>query len=170
MVLDIINIIAIIIIPILAVVIGQLLQNKSEKRKDKMAVFRHLMSYRAIGYTDKESVNILNSVPIIFYKDKNVIKKFNDYMNSLNIKPEDYSQKQKEIDDNKTKLLVEMAKVLKYRNINWEIIQNPYIPAGLLNQMQQEALFKQGQLSLASLVTSMKENQEIQNKKKKTNK
>ena len=170
MVLEIINVIAIILIPIVAVLIGQWLQNKSEKRKDKMRVFSHLMSYRAIGYTDKESVNILNSIPIIFHKDKKVIEKFNEYMSSLNIKPEDYSQKQKEIDDNKTKLLVEMAKVLKYKNVNWEIIQNPYLPTGLLKQMQQEAIFKQGQLSMASMITNMKENQETQNKNKKAKK
>lgn len=65
MVLEIINIVAIIVIPILAVLIGQWLQNKSEKRKDKMRVFSHLMSYRAFSYTDQNSVNIFNSVPIL---------------------------------------------------------------------------------------------------------
>ena len=63
-----------------------------------------------------------------------------------------------------------MAKVLKYKNVNWEIIQNPYLPTGLLNQMQQEAIFKQGQLSMASMITNMKENQETQNKNKKAKK
>ena len=56
MVLDIINIIAIIVIPIFAVLIGQWPQNRSEKRKDKVRVFSHLMSYRAIGYVDQQSV------------------------------------------------------------------------------------------------------------------
>jgi len=74
MVLDIINIIAIIVIPIFAVLIGQWLQNRSEKRKDKVRVFSHLMSYRAIGYVDQQSVNILNLIPIVFNDDKNVIE------------------------------------------------------------------------------------------------
>lgn len=41
-----INLVAIVVIPILAVIIGQYLQNRSEKRKDKMRVFSHLISYR----------------------------------------------------------------------------------------------------------------------------
>lgn len=110
MVLDIINIIAIIVIPIFAVLIGQWLQNRSEKRKDKVRVFSHLMSYRAIGYVDQQSVNILNLIPIVFNDDKNVIEKYNIYLKSLNIKTEDFPQKQKEIENNKTKMLEEMAK------------------------------------------------------------
>ncbi len=70
MVLKIINIIAIIVIPIFAVLVGQWLQNRSEKRKDKMRVFTHLISYRAFGYADPCSVNIFNSVPIVFTTTK----------------------------------------------------------------------------------------------------
>ena len=70
MALNIINLIAIIIIPILAVIIGQKLQDRSEKRKDKMRVFSHLMSYRSFDYVDQISVNVFNSVPIVFHDDK----------------------------------------------------------------------------------------------------
>ena len=45
--MELINLAAIVIIPILAVIIGQYLQDRSEKRKDKMRVFTHLMSYRS---------------------------------------------------------------------------------------------------------------------------
>ncbi len=155
MVLNIINIIAIIVIPIFAVLIGQWLQNRSEKRKDKMRVFTHLMSYRAFGYVDQYSVNIFNSVPIVFYDDKEVIERYNIYLKSLNIKAEDIEQKKKEIDDNKTKLLEAMAKALKYKNIDWERIQNPYIPIGLLNYMEQENTYKKGQLEIAKVFTKM---------------
>lgn len=152
MVLDIINIIAIIVIPIFAVLIGQWLQNRSEKRKDKVRVFSHLMSYRAIGYVDQQSVNILNLIPIVFNDDKNVIEKYNIYLKSLNIKTEDFPQKQKEIENNKTKMLEEMAKNLGYKNINWEIIQNPYLPQGLINEINSMSLFKQGQLEVVEKI------------------
>ena len=52
-------------------------------------------------------------------------------------------------------MLEAMAKSLKYKNINWETIQNPYVPIGLLNQMQQENLYKQGQLEIAKVFTQM---------------
>lgn len=152
MVLDIINIIAIIVIPIFAVLIGQWLQNRSEKRKDKVRVFSHLMSYRAIGYVDQQSVNILNLIPIVFNDDKNVIEKYNIYLKSLNIKTEDFPQKQKEIENNKTKMLEEMAKNLGYKNINWEIIQNTYLPQGLINEINSMNLFKQGQLEVVEKI------------------
>lgn len=152
MVLDIINIIAIIVIPIFAVLIGQWLQNRSEKRKDKVRVFSHLMSYRAIGYVDQQSVNILNLIPIVFNDDKNVIEKYNIYLKSLNIKTEDFPQKQKEIENNKTKMLEEMAKNLGYKNINWEIIQNPYLPQGLINEINSMNLFKKGQLEVVEKI------------------
>ena len=79
-VINIINVIAIILIPIVAVIIGQKLQDRNEKRKDKMNVFTHLMSYRMFGYTSQYSVNIFNSVPIVFYDDTNVIEKYNIYL------------------------------------------------------------------------------------------
>ena len=147
-----INLAALVIIPILAVIIAQYLQDRSEKRKDKMRVFSHLMSYRSFGYVDQYSVNVFNSVPIVFYDDKDVIEKYNA---SLNIKPEDVQVKQKEIEDNKTKMLEAMAKALKYKNINWELIQNPYVPNGLLAQINAENTYKQGQLEIAKLFTNM---------------
>lgn len=151
-----INLVAIIVIPILAVIIGQYLQDRSEKRKDKMRVFTHLMSYRSFGYIDQYSVNIFNSVPIIFYDDKEVIEKYNSYLKSLNIKPNDAQIKQKEIEDNKTKMLGAMAKALKYKNINWELIQNPYIPKGLLDQIDAENTYKRGQVEIAKIFTDIK--------------
>ena len=150
-----INLVAIIVIPILAVIIGQYLQDISEKRKDKMRVFTHLMSYRSFGYIDQYSVNIFNSVPIIFYDDKEVIEKYNSYLKSLNIKPDDAQIKQKEIEDNKTKMLEAMAKALKYKNINWELIQNPYIPKGLLDQIDAENTCKRGQVEIAKMFTDI---------------
>lgn len=166
MVLDIINIIAIVVIPIVAVLIGQWLQNRSEKRKDKMRVFSHLMSYRAFSYTDQYSVNIFNSIPIVFNKDKKVIEKYNLYLKSMNIKPEDYPQKQKEIEDNKTKMLEEMAKSLGYKNINWELIQNPYLPIGLLNERANENVYKQGQLDVVKIVSQMVQPKQIEKETK----
>lgn len=48
---DILNLIAIIVIPIVAVLVGQWLQNKSKKRKDKMHIFKTLMTSRIYGWT-----------------------------------------------------------------------------------------------------------------------
>ena len=54
---DIISIIAIIISPIVAVLVGQILQNREKKRADKMEVFKTLMVFRGLGWTP-EKVNM----------------------------------------------------------------------------------------------------------------
>ena len=43
---DILNLIAIVVIPLVAVLIGQYLQNRAEIRKDKMHIFKVLMTSR----------------------------------------------------------------------------------------------------------------------------
>lgn len=66
---DILNLIAIIVIPIIAVVMGQYLQNKAKKRKDKMQIFKTLMTSRIYGWT-QESIHCLNIIDIVFSDDK----------------------------------------------------------------------------------------------------
>lgn len=61
--LELLNLIAVFVAPIAAVIIGQLLQDFSEKRKDKMRIFQCLMTHRATGWGDSfEAVNALNSM------------------------------------------------------------------------------------------------------------
>ena len=57
--LTIINILAIIAIPIAAVFVGQSLQDRSQKRRDKLEIFRALMMNRGIAWT-AETVRALN--------------------------------------------------------------------------------------------------------------
>lgn len=71
--LELLNLIAVFVAPIAAVIIGQLLQDFSEKRKDKMRIFQCLMTHRATGWGDSfEAVNALNSIDIVFSTDKKV--------------------------------------------------------------------------------------------------
>lgn len=63
--MDIINVVAIMLAPIVSVIIGQFLLNKSEKRKDKMHIFKTLMTSRLYGWTP-ESVHCLNLIDIVF--------------------------------------------------------------------------------------------------------
>ena len=67
---DILNLIAIFIIPVVAVIVGQHLQNRAEIRKDKMHIFKVLMTSRIYGWT-QESVHCLN-IDIVFADDKKV--------------------------------------------------------------------------------------------------
>ena len=46
----ILNIIALLLIPIVAVIVGQKLQERAKKRDDKMQVFKILMTNRGLGW------------------------------------------------------------------------------------------------------------------------
>lgn len=49
--MSIVNLIAIVVIPIVAVIIGQMLQNRAQKRNDKIQIFKILMTSRVYGWT-----------------------------------------------------------------------------------------------------------------------
>lgn len=144
-ILEVLNIAALIIIPIAAVLIGQYLQTRAEKRKDKMAIFQCLMTHRAIGWSSPETVNALNSIDIVFVNDKNVRTCWASLLSKYH--PE-YSVQEKSIAQ--CKLLEAMA----VRNkITWDTIQNPYYPQGLDNLMKNSEIFQQGQLAIAKFAT-----------------
>lgn len=162
---DILNLIAIIIIPIVAVVIGQWLQNRSERRKDKMLIFKTLMTSRIYGWT-QESVHCLNIIDIVFSNDKAVRNAWKDLHDKCCVQHPDETQLRK-IQNAQYKLLEVMAVSLGYKDkVTWETIQNPYIPDGIIRQWQEQAASQQAYNTLlntmANIVPKEHENTEGQ--------
>lgn len=150
---DILNLIAIIIIPIAAVLIGQRLQNRTEKRKDKMQIFKTLMTSRIYGWT-QESVHCLNMIDIVFADDKKVCNAWKDFYDKCYVQNPDETQ-QKKIKNAQYKLLETMAISLGYKDkITWETIQNPYVPQGLINQWQEKAASQQAYNTLLNAMAN----------------
>lgn len=56
------NLIAVLLIPVVAVIVGQYLQERVQKRKDKMQIFQCLMTRRITGWAALEAVNAINSI------------------------------------------------------------------------------------------------------------
>ena len=141
------NIIAIVLIPIVAVVVGQKLQNRAEKRRDKLTVFKVLMANR-FGWSP-ESVYAMNIIDIVFADDKAVRKSWKDYYDKLCIQ-EPNEMQIKQIKTAQEKMLESMAISLGYKDkITWDAIQNPYIPKGMLDAAQQQQTIQRGQEQLA---------------------
>lgn len=139
---SILNLIAIIVIPILAVMIGQYLQNRAEKRKDKLQIFKTLMTSRGYGWT-VESVHVLNIIDVVFVDDKAVREAWKDLYDKYSVSNPDQIQLKK-IQDAQYKLLEAISNSLGYKDkINWETIQNPYIPIWLANQMDAQRKLQQ---------------------------
>ena len=139
---DILNLIAIIVIPIVAVLIGQHLQNRAEIRKDKMHIFKVLMTSRIYGWT-QESVYCLNIIDIVFSDDQKVRNAWKDLYDKYCVQNPDETQLKK-IQNAQYKLLDTIASSLGYKDIvTWETIQNPYIPEGMRRQQQEQAASQQ---------------------------
>lgn len=140
---NVINIIALLVAPIIAVIVGQFLQEKAQKRADKMQVFKTLMMTRGLS-RDYQMVAVLNTIEVVFADDKKVVDQWKKYHDSLCA---DFSDEfaAKKSNDERIKLLEEMAKALKYKNIDWTTLQNPYIPNGMVDSMNLEHSLKNNQ-------------------------
>ena len=143
LIITIVNIVAVIVAPIIAVLIGQMLQDRAEKRKDKMRIFQTLMTSRIYGSWTQESVHALNSIDIVFCDDLNVRNDCKDLNDKYHVSNPDQSQLKK-IEQAQYRLLESMANALGYKDkITWETIQNPYIPDGLVNQLEEQKASQQ---------------------------
>ena len=146
---DVLNLIAIIIAPIVAVLIGQWFQNRSERRKDKLEIFKSLMIARN-GWSP-ESVRALNIIDIVYADDNNVRLRWKEYYDRLCIEsPSDTDLKK--IKTAQDKLLEAMAVSLGYKDkVTWETIQNPYVPNGMIEAEKMQREYQNGQLAWARL-------------------
>ena len=162
-IMAVLNLVAIVGIPILAVVIGQYLQNRAEKRKDKMQIFRTLMTSRIYGWT-VDSVHALNLIDVVFAKDTAVRGAWKNLLDAYSSSEESELMKQKRQNLNYN-LLEEMAKNLGYKDrITWESIQIPYVPKGMIDQWEAQARSQQAYNDLFHSMTSImpkKESKEV---------
>lgn len=134
---ELLNLIAIIVIPIAAVVIGQSLQDRSEKRKDKMEIFKTLIYARIYGWTT-DSVRAMNLIEIVFSDDKDVCNRWKAYYKEMCIQ----STEQSHLENMGTKqneLIQAMGRALGYNdNFTLEVLQHPYMPEGMSAQIAQQ--------------------------------
>ena len=123
-----------------------------------MNVFKAAMTYR---YSfSAEGVHALNSIPIVFAKDKAVRECWKQYYSDLCIANPSSLQMKKRNED-LYKLLESMASVLGYKKlITWEDIQNPYYPAGMARYENNNEIISN---HMASMLLNMANNSPKEN-------
>lgn len=147
---NVISIVAVIIAPVIAVWVGQKLQEKAQKRQDKMLIFKTLMASRA--YWSYDAVIALNIIEVAFNDNKEVIMQWRKYYEKLCIENHT-NMEAKAIQDEKNKLLEIMAYSLGYKdNIKWDIIENPYMPKGILDEMERNQKIQSSQQELMNKI------------------
>jgi len=150
---EVINLIALVVGPLFAVIVGQKLQIRKEVREDKMKIFRTLMVSRAYPWT-QNMVDALNMIDIVFVDDIPVRNAWKDLFDKYSVVNADEAHIIK-VKNAQYRLLESMANSLGYKNkIDWETIQNPYLPRGLQNQLD---LQMQNQEVSNYILNSMKE-------------
>ena len=146
---DILNLVAIIVAPVAAVLIGQWLQNRATKRKDKLEIFKTLMIERN-GWSP-ESVRALNIIDIVFADDSTVRARWKEYYDRLCVENPSETELKK-IKTAQDKLLEAIAISLGYTDkVTWETIQNPYVPKGMIEAEQMQREYQTGQLAWAQI-------------------
>lgn len=154
------NVIIVIITALISGLIATIIticwQRRTSIRNKKMTIFEILMAHR-YRISTRECVHALNSVEVIFYKDKAVRNAYAIFLHEVDIK--DNAHK---IQDAHLKLLEEMAKVLKLKNIHWDDIKHYYYPVGLAEQNREEEYLRKLQVQNA-LDTATRNNQQNTN-------
>lgn len=131
------NLIALIVVPIVAVLIGQCLQTRAKKRDDKMRIFETLITSRVFGLNE-ESVRAYNLIHIVFADEKDVRKKWVDYYKSLCVENPSETQLAESL-EKQTKLLKAMASSLGYTDeLSQEALDIKYIPKGLAEAAERQ--------------------------------
>ena len=153
-IMEVLNIIALILVPILAVIVGQKLQDRAQKRNDKMQIFKILMTSRIFGWTN-ESVQAMNLIDIVFSDDKDVRKQWKVCFDKMCVENPTETELSK-IKIEREKLLETMAKSLGSKDIiTWESIQNPYIPKGMTELMAQQQAYQNNQSVIMEQMKNM---------------
>lgn len=83
--MQIINIIAVLLSPVVALLISIFIQNRSAKRKSKMEIFNTLLATRHNVYIVDETVRAFNMIDVVFYDKPKIRSLWREYYSILGL-------------------------------------------------------------------------------------
>ncbi len=131
------------------------LNRRKTKRDDKMEIFKTLMQMRYMNVSH-EKTKALNSIEIVFYKCKPVIKAWQELYEAYAVSFNDKDEVQQiilrnNIDDKEIALLEEMANNLGYKKIKWHTIKKSYTPSAISRDILNDSEYRENQRELMRL-------------------
>lgn len=153
------NIIAVVLGPIVAVIITLWYQSRKEKREAKIRLFLSLMAHRKSMPPTFERVNSLNLIDVVFANHPKVLQLWHEYYDLLHTQPSNFEQwEHKHID-----MLSEMGQALGYKKLKQTEIEKFYTPVAHgtqaeLNEKTQRELLRVLENSVSFGVTKKEEN------------
>lgn len=141
--IDVINILAVFLSPIFAVLASVWLQNRLEKRRNQFDILRTLISERH-HFINEETVRAYNSIDLLFHDSPEVRKKFKEYfeLTLQNGREGEYGKKNIE-------LLKAIAIQLGYRDsIDALDLDRVYLPKGITDGREKRMALDEALLNL----------------------
>ena len=145
LILAIAQIVAVAVIPLIVWWMGILWQKSKTKNDAKQALFLTLMANRK-ATPNKEWVDALNTIDIVFQDNKKVRRAWREYYDSL----DPSSQYNKDTNAFKLDLLSEMANALGYKDLKQTEIDRFYSPNYFSQLQQTQNLLAQESLRVLS--------------------
>lgn len=133
---------------ILATVLTLICQKIGETRRVKRAIFEVLMSHRYLIY-DKENVEALNKIEVVFYHHTDVRAAWKEYMKAADEAAQNPASGNR-LNDCYLKLLEKISKAVGYKNISWDEIKKSYFPQGLSTKIMEEEALRKAQIQQAT--------------------
>ena len=156
----IINILAVLLSPVVALWISNIIQNRKEKRKEKMQILKVLMTQR-FSVKNIEYVNALNLIDVVFVDSKDVRSAYknlyNEYASTIDLNNENNRQIfQEKIKKATTQLLEAIVKDIGYKDkITWDTLQEPYMPQWLSDEVFLRTELNNAQVQFANFVKTL---------------
>lgn len=134
--MDTVNIIAVLFSPLIAVLVTVYLQNRGEKRKQKMWIFNTLISTRHTPIIE-ENVRALNMIDVVFHDCPRVRQLWREYFDMLSNTGLNDASGWKQRQTKNLEMINEIAKVLGYGSAITHLdVDRVYYPVGLGAQSQ----------------------------------
>lgn len=137
--MEVVNIIALLFSPIIAVLITVYLQNIKDKRREKYQIFMTLMATRNRPPTE-EITRALNMIDVVFCKDKKIRRLWGEYFGMLCNEGLNNPVGWKQREQKNLEMITAIAENIGYKNeISSLDVDRVYLPIGLKDQLDSAA-------------------------------
>ena len=144
---DVVTILALLLSPLIALQVSEMIQRRREGRQRRLGVFRTLMTTRATGVAH-DHVQALNMIDIEFQgedaKSKAVLNAWKAYLDHLNSPQTNEAVWVSKKDDLFVDLLYEMSRHLDYDFDKTYIRRTSYFPKGVADQVTDDGVIRRG--------------------------
>ncbi len=129
---DWLSLIALFLSAIVAVLIGQYLQDRKSKKdkiyQNKFSVFAGILGLRHVKGGNEQFVICMNQIPIVFHSNEKVITKLNKFIQNHKDSRPTIDDKLSSLNSDLNDLVIEMAKDLGYPNIDNDLMKSFFYP------------------------------------------